>query len=968
MTKAADRGWGALLKWGPAVAGLMLVISLVVAAWAFRRDHAHEALVEYDRAIVVTGERLLSALKDVEAGERGFIITGQDSYLEPYRSGVEAVARDEARLSPMLGDSSQALHDLIAARLKEAADGIAAYRQEGAAAAAASVVAGEGKSLMDRVRAGVAASQGQAEAEIAVARADARMDDGLRLASLIGFVVSCAILAILVALRRREQQNTQHLFEGVLENAPVGLGILDRSLRIRHVNQALSRMSERALSAAPGMSIWDVIPGLRDTLEGRLQRVADGGRATNIEVDAASNTKADEIRSYQATFYPLKLGGSSSDGVGMVIADMTARKRAERAMQDSEERFRGLVEASASMIWTTDSDGAFVRPQPTWMRFTGQSETQSLGWGRLDCLHPDDREATSAAWAQGRAEARPITLENRLRRHDGAWRHMAVTIVPIRGDDGAIREWVGSHTDITERREAELALAEAKEAAESANRAKSAFLANMSHELRTPLSAVIGYSEMLEEEAEDSGQDGMLADLGKVKSNAKHLLSLINDVLDLSKVEANRMDVYAETVDVASFARDAAGTVDSLIEAKSNRLVLDIADDVGTMHSDAVKLRQCLFNLLGNAAKFTEGGTITLEVRRTGAADDAWLSFAVRDTGIGMTGEQLDRLFQRFTQADESTTRKFGGTGLGLALSRAFAQLLGGNIDVESVAGQGSCFTVRVPAHVTDQKPEAEAIADAEHGSGDLVLIVDDEAAQRDLLTRFLVRQGFAVRTAGDGQSGLDLARELLPRVILLDVMMPGLDGWSVLHALKDDKATEAIPVVMVSFVADAAMSISLGATGSVPKPVDWTRLKIVMDRFRSTDGDVLVVDDDADTRQRLRAVLEKNGWSVVEAANGQEALDQVERSRPHLVLLDLTMPVMDGFAFLHRLRQTPGCRDIPVVVLSARDITADERDRLREAETIFRKGETSMRDLAAELQRLDHRTVGGESASAPTP
>ena len=230
---------------------------------------------------------------------------------------------------------------------------------------------------------------------------------------------------------------------------------------------------------------------------------------------------------------------------------------------------------------------------------------------------------------------------------------------------------------------------EAREAAEGANRAKSEFLANMSHELRTPLSAVIGYSEMLEEEAEELGQENLLKDLGKIKSNAKHLLGLINDVLDLSKVEANKMDLYAETIDVAEFARDATGTVDALMRRKANTLVLDVAQDVGLMVTDAVKLRQCLFNLLSNAAKFTEAGTITLGVRREVEGSCPWLAISVRDTGIGMSDDQVARLFQRFSQADESTTRRFGGTGLGLALSRAFAQLLGGDITVESTEGVG---------------------------------------------------------------------------------------------------------------------------------------------------------------------------------------------------------------------------------------------------------------------------------------
>ena len=515
------------------------------------------------------------------------------------------------------------------------------------------------------------------------------------------------------------------------------------------------------------------------------------------------------------------------------------------------------------------------------------------------------------------------------------------------------------------RRDAEAA----REAAEYANRAKSSFLANMSHELRTPLSAVIGYSEMLEEEAEELGQDGLLKDLGKIKSNAKHLLGLINDVLDLSKVEAEKMDTYAEDIDVEAFVRDAAGTVGALVAKKGNRLVLDLGANLGAARSDATKLRQCLFNLLSNAAKFTEAGTITLSARREDDAGGDRLVLAVQDTGIGMSPEQIARLFQRFVQADGSTTRKYGGTGLGLALTKAFAQLLGGEVAVASEIGHGTRFTLIVPAVL----PESDGVDPVEGPASDgavgpgargLVLVIDDEASQRDLMGRFLTRQGFSVRTAGDGRTGLDLARTLLPRVILLDVMMPEVDGWTVLATLKGDKATRDIPVVMVSFVADAALSASLGAADAVPKPVDWARLKGVLDRLGAGAGDVLVVDDDADMRERLRTVLERNGWSVREAGDGAEALDKVREAPPRLVLLDLTMPVMDGFSFLHCLRGLPGCAEIPVVVLSARDVTTAERRQLAEADRVLCKGDASLQDIATELRKLDDRQREGEHAA----
>jgi signal transduction histidine kinase/CheY-like chemotaxis protein len=495
----------------------------------------------------------------------------------------------------------------------------------------------------------------------------------------------------------------------------------------------------------------------------------------------------------------------------------------------------------------------------------------------------------------------------------------------------------------------------ARTAAEEANKAKSAFLANMSHELRTPLSAVIGYSEMLEEEAEELGEATMLGDLGKIKSNAKHLLSLINDVLDLSKVEANKMDVYVEALDVAGFVTDVAATVDSLVRRKANTLVVDIAADVGGMRTDIVKLRQCLFNLLSNAAKFTEAGQITLTARREARSGRDWLSFAVSDTGIGMTPEQLGRLFQRFTQADQSTTRRFGGTGLGLALSQAFTQLLGGDIDVESAPGRGTCFTVRLPA--TPEGADAPVVLAEPVASRDSILVIDDEAAQRELMTRFLERRGYTVQVAADGRTGLEIARSVKPRVILLDVMMPEMDGWSVLAMLKQDPETADIPVVMVSFVADPVISETMGAMDALPKPVDWARLEGVLEKLRGSGGLALVVDDDADTRQRVRTVLERRGWSVREAGNGVEALDQVVPP-PDLILLDLTMPVMDGFAFLHRLRMIPDCTDVPVIVLSARDIDRDDEQRLAGADLILRKGETSLQDLAAEAQALHHRQI----------
>ena len=530
--------------------------------------------------------------------------------------------------------------------------------------------------------------------------------------------------------------------------------------------------------------------------------------------------------------------------------------------------------------------------------------------------------------------------------------HFSFSYTPVLEEDGEVAGLFCPCSDTTRQVMSERAVAEAKQAAEEANLAKSTFIANMSHELRTPLSAIIGYSEMLLEEVDEGAEPAEIAgDIRKIEGNARHLLGLINDVLDLSKIESGKMEVFPETFAVEAAVREVAATVESLIGKKGNRLELDLAPDLGAMHTDVTKLRQILLNLLSNAAKFTEAGTITLSAARHGDAVD----FAVTDTGIGMTPEQLSILFGRFQQADASTTRRFGGTGLGLSITKAFSSMLGGEVSVESRHGEGSTFSVRIPATLP-APPERGDEPDAPEtaaGSDRIVLVIDDDPAQRELMSRFLEREGFTARTASDGATGLDLAKRLKPRAILLDVMMPGMDGWTVLGKLKADEELAAIPVVMVTFVSERGLATSLGAADYVAKPVQWERFREVMDRYRDEAGDVLVVDDDPDARARVRRALERDDWTVSEAGNGQEALDVVSRAIPRAILLDLTMPIMDGFTFLHALRERPEGRHIPVIILSARELTRDDRSRLGSAAQVLSKGELSLQEVAANVRAV---------------
>jgi GAF domain-containing protein/CheY-like chemotaxis protein len=503
---------------------------------------------------------------------------------------------------------------------------------------------------------------------------------------------------------------------------------------------------------------------------------------------------------------------------------------------------------------------------------------------------------------------------------------------------------------------------------EVADRHKSEFLANMSHELRTPLNAIIGYSEMLQEDAADLGAGELTDDLKRINAAGKHLLELINAVLDLSKIEAGKMELYLESFEIGGLVRDIAAVIQPLAAKNANRLDLRCPEEIGTMRADLTKVRQALFNLLSNACKFTDRGTIALAVARELREDQDWVVFSVSDTGIGMTPEQLARLFEVFSQADAATTRKYGGTGLGLALSRRLCRMMGGDVTVESEAGRGSTFTIRLPARVAEaiEEPAAPApLADHLPPGVGTVLVIDDEAAVRDLMQRFLIKEGFRVVTAASGEEGLRWARELRPDAITLDVMMPGMDGWAVLSALKADPDVAEIPVIMLTIVDDRNLGYALGASDYLTKPIDRERLVSVLKQHRR-DRPVLVVDDDAEVRQLLRRTLESEGFAIVEAENGRVALERLRGEPPSLILLDLMMPEMDGFEFVAALRRHEGWRAIPVVVITARDLSREDRERLNgHVEKILQKGTYDRDQLLAEVRELVASSVARRRPTA---
>jgi len=487
---------------------------------------------------------------------------------------------------------------------------------------------------------------------------------------------------------------------------------------------------------------------------------------------------------------------------------------------------------------------------------------------------------------------------------------------------------------------------------EQASRHKSQFLASMSHELRTPLNAIIGLTEMMVSNAPRFGTEKAAEPLRRVHRAGTHLLGLINQVLDLSKIEHGKLELNPTLVDL--LVDEVVGTARQLAEQNKNRLAVEAHDNLGSLMVDPMRLQQILLNLLSNACKFTKAGEVTLRIRKIVDAQSR-IEFAVADTGIGMTAEQQAKLFEEFSQAESSTAQRYGGTGLGLAITRKLARMMGGDVIVDSEPGKGSVFTVRLPGGESTA-PTQESRA---QGS-DCVLVVDDDATARELIAEHLKAEGLPVVTAASGLEGLKLAKYLRPIAITLDVMMPDLDGWSVLAALRQDSELADIPVIMVTILDEQRRAASLGAAGYLTKPIDRDRLRRIMGRFRTPARAtrVLLVEDDADQRERLRAWLEGQHWLVQEAANGREALACLQADRPDVILLDLMMPEMDGFAVVAALQKEPRWREVPVIVITARDLDPQDRARLNTGvQSVLVKEAFRPAELVERIRRLAGRT-----------
>jgi len=754
----------------------------------------------------------------------------------------------------------------------------------------------------------------------------------------------------------------EHRLRDFLDNANDLIQITDAEGSLAYVNRAWAATFGYEESAVEGQNVYTLLrPSNRGELEEAFERLTEGGSMERFISEL-------HTRDGDPVICAISANCSRVDGevvaIRSIIRNVTETVMAERQLASSRANLNALVENTGDVIWSVNADHALITFNSAFaLGVEARTGVEpKVGDGPEDLYEEEQAIFFQQSYDEVLRQGRLSKI--RSEEMDGEVRHFELFFSPI-GDHEDLAGVVVFGKDITRRRTAEVDLVSAKNEAEAANRAKSHFLANMSHELRTPLNSVIGFANILLKNKKKKLAKSELGFLERIQINGKHLLALINEILDLAKIESGRMELELLTVNVIDLAHEALALVEGQIRAREPDVEVRVEspETMDDIETDPAKLKQVIVNLVGNALKFTESGEIVVRIKtREGTNELAEIS--VSDTGIGIPEERRSAIFEAFQQAEAGTARQFGGTGLGLAISRSMCLLMGYDLTLESEVGEGTTFKIVFPVFSTSEKLSQTAQPALRKGSserdgedveslkgrpvagddnGDApseervdikhykVLVIDDDSDSRVLMEDYLGDFGCEVLLASSGEMGMEMARNHQPDLVTLDLQMPDPDGWEVLRRLKADPGVRHIPVVIASVAANEGRERLFGAVDLLTKPIERADLLRVLWRqlVNQHERRVLVVDDDVEIQALLSTGLDEDGIDVHCVGNGEEALRHLQRDTPAAVLLDLRMPVMDGFEFLERMRESRYHKGLPVIVITIKRLTPEEEDKL---------------------------------------
>src|SRR6266404_6109907 len=940
------------------------------------RKHTYEVLRNLDETV--------ARLVDAETGQRGYLLTGEESYLEPYRAAIKNIDQTIGNLKRLTSDNPNQqkrihiLEPLAERKLAELQQTIDVRKNEGLTAANRMVLEGSGKRWMDQIRV-IIAEMANEEKDLLKLRTQEANESVARSVRTIltGTLLSISLLVLCFGLLHRELSERKKAQAALAKSekwfsttlASIGDAVIATDMNggvtfMNSIAQSLTGWSQAEATSKSMDLVFDIVNReTRRPVENPVKKVFREGKVVGLADHTLLLSKDGKEFDIEDSAAPILTDAGEGFGVVLVFRDITEKKLADEETKRQKELLQLILESIADGVVVADSNGKFLL-------FNAAAE-QVLGIGATDTtpdqwsdrygsylpdavtLYPSNELPLVRAMRGESVDAVELFIRN-AKVPDG--RLLRITGRPLRSEDGALQGGVVVFHDISLQKRAQEVLVYAREEAERASKFKDQFLSTMSHELRTPLNAVLGFSDLLADERYGPLNDRQRRYVTHIHTGGTHLLKLITDILDLSKIEAGRMEIVCEDVSIASAFAEVLSALQPLADKKSQCLTQEVEPRL-YVRADSTRFKQILMNLVGNAIKFTpETGRIELVARQVGSQ----VKLEVRDNGSGIASEEQRRIFEAFYRLAQ-TGSATEGTGLGLAITARLVELHGSKLEIKSKPGEGTCFYFSLPLlAIAPDEPAQTTISTPRAGRTPPILFVNDNAATGQLIQSQLTSCGYVTLRCDQPERATEMAAEHQPDAITLDLLMQPVHGLQVLLQLKNDPRTLKIPVIVVTIADEPAIGSALGADEYLVKPVDKATLLSAVGRcLRSRGGaaparPILVVEDDASTREMIEELLTARGYSVITAADGAQARARVAHALPELVILDLVLPKMSGFELLGEWRGSPRTADLPVFVLTSKDLNKEEEKYIHaHAESLFRKQNSWREPLIKQLERV---------------